>query len=105
MAHQIFEQSKFTWLELDFFLGAMHFALEEVHGEIADDEASGFRGLSGAANESLDAGEQFGKCERFGEVIVTAGLKAADAIIDGCFGAEDEDRGTDVFGSEIANEA
>src|SRR5689334_6347612 len=60
MAHQIFEQRKFARLELDFFFGPVHFALEQVHGEVADGEASGFRSLSCAANESLDTGEQFG---------------------------------------------
>jgi hypothetical protein len=97
MAHQVLKQGEFARLEIDFFLAAMHFAFEEVHGEVADSQASGFGSLSCAANESLDAGEQFGERKWFGEVIVAAGLKPADSVIDSCLGAEDEDGCADVF--------
>src|SRR5437660_8414863 len=105
MAHQIFEQSEFAWLELDFFFRPMHFAFEQVHREIADDETSRFRRLSCTANESLDAGEQFRESKGFGEVIVAAGLKAADAVIDSCLGAKDEDRSADIFVAEFPDDA
>src|SRR5580765_1294785 len=61
MAHEIFEQGKFARLKFDFFFAPMHFALQQVHGEVSDDEASGLGGLRGAADESLDTGEQFRK--------------------------------------------
>src|SRR5678815_690743 len=105
MTHQIFEQGKFARLEFDFFFTTMHFALQQVHGEIANGEASGFGSLSCATDEGLDAGEQFGESKGFGEVIVAARLETADTIIDGRLGAEDEDGSADVFVAEFANDA
>lgn len=52
----------------------------------------------------MDASEEFAEGEGFDEVIITAGLEAADAVIDGAFGAEEQDRGADVLGAELADE-
>ena len=65
----------------------------------------GSAGLGGTANQGLDAGQQFGERKRLGQVIVTAGLEALDAVIHGSLGAEDQDRDADAFGAKLLNEA
>ena len=47
----------------------------------------------------MDAGQKLGERERLRQVIVAAGLEAADAIIDGTLGAEEEDGGDAAGGT------
>jgi hypothetical protein len=104
VAHEVFEELELAGLEFDFFAGAVDGAVDEVEFEVGDLEGGGFCFAVGAADEGLDASEEFTKGERFDEVIITAGLESADAVIDGAFGAEEEDRGADVLGAELADE-
>ena len=105
VTHQIFEQSEFARLEVDFFFAAMDFAFEQIHGEIANDEAGWFGRLGGATNERLHAREQFGKCEWLGEIIIAACLEAADTVVHRSFGAENEDGGANVFATQLPDNA
>ena len=67
--------------------------------------AGGVGGAAGAADERLHAGEQFGKREGLGEVIVAAALQAEHAVVDGGAGAEDEHGRGDFFLAELAQRA
>ena len=57
-----------------------------------DGESRGLGRAGRAADERLHARQQLGERERLGQVVVAAGLEAADAIVDGPPGAQDEHR-------------
>ncbi len=105
VAHEVFQELELTGLELDFFPGAVDGAIDEIEFEVSDLEGGGFGFAVGASDEGLDAGEEFTEGERLDHVVVPAGLEAADAVIDGAFGAEEEHWCADVLGAEVADEA
>src|SRR5581483_4131894 len=105
VAQEVFEQGKFAALQLDFFAGAHGFAGKEVEFDVAAGEASGFDALGGAADEGVEAREQFGKSKRFGEVIVTPRLEAFDAVVHGGACAKDDDGRGNFFGAHALDEA
>src|SRR5581483_1610861 len=105
VAQEVFEQGKFAALQLDFFAGAHGFAGKEVEFDVAAGEASGFDALGGAADEGVEAREQFGKSKRFGEVIVTPRLEALDAVVHGGACAKDDDGRGNFFGAHALDEA
>jgi hypothetical protein len=64
---------------------------EQVERDAARAEfRHGLAGL-GAADEGLEAGVQLGEGEGLGEVVVAAGLQAADAVVELGAGTEDDD--------------
>src|SRR5581483_394442 len=105
VAHEVFEEGELARLQFDLFAGAGDFAGEQIQLEIADREAVGLGGVGGAADERLDAGEQFGEGEGFGEVIVAAGLEAFDAVVHGGLGAEDDHRHAEALLAQTLDEA
>jgi hypothetical protein len=82
VAQEVLEEEKFAGLEIDFGRAAPDFAGEEVHFEIGEGEAGDDGGGAGAADEGLQAGEQFGEGEGLGEVVVAAALEALDAVVE-----------------------
>src|SRR5580693_1513180 len=91
LAHQVFEQGGFARLQFHLLTAARDGARQEVKRQVADGQASGFGGLRGASDQGVEAGGQFGEGEGLGQVIVAAGLQAFDAVVQGGFGAEDDD--------------
>src|SRR5271155_1385689 len=81
VAHEIFQKRELAGLKLDFFSTAPHFPGKQIQREIPHRQPRRLAGVRGAADECLDARQQFGKCKRLGQVIVAAGLKTLDAVI------------------------
>src|ERR1043166_5167990 len=84
---------------------ANNLAVEQVESEFTHSEAAGFGGMSSAANEGLNAREQFRKGKRFDEVIVAAGLEAFHTVVHGRSGAEDQDREEHFFATQSLDKA
>jgi len=106
VAAEIFEQDEFLRGEGEGLAGAGGLAAEEVELEIEDAEAGGLGWRGGFPPEQIaQAGEQLGHGERLGEVIVATLLEAADAVVDGAAGGEDEDGGVDAELTEPEDES
>ena len=100
VAQQVFEQRELPRAELDRLRAALDLAGQEIERQVAGRQTRRFRGAGRAPDERLHAGEQLGEGERLGQVVVAAGLEAADAIVDGAPGAEDQHRHADAPGAQ-----
>src|SRR2546430_1464331 len=66
----------------------------QVDGEVDGGYDSGFlRGWGGAAQRGAHAGEEFVHAERFGDVVVGAGIQGVDLRGFGVPGGQDDDGG------------
>jgi len=95
VTHKILQEGEFFFGEGDGGAGSLDGEGEGVEGKIADREDR-VEGSVGAAGESAEAGEQFGKGERLGEIVVGAGVETGDFVVQLAFGSEDEDGGVIV---------
>ena len=100
VAQQVFEQRELARAQLDRLRAALHLARQQVEREVAGRQPGRLGGAGRAADERLHARQQFREGERLGQVVVAARLQAADAIVDGPPGAEDQDRHPDAPGAE-----
>src|SRR5262245_53518677 len=90
MESEVFENGIVASGHDDGFAGFGHGFGAGVDLNVAEVDAGiGFAG--GTADERTEAGEEFGEIERFDEVIVGAGVEAADAVFGGVAGSEHED--------------
>jgi len=97
VAAQIFEEDELLLGELKDLAGTRGFAAQEIEFKILHAEAGCVVGGGAVALEQISqAGEQLGERERLGEIVVSALLEAADAIVDGAARGEDENRRTDA---------
>jgi hypothetical protein len=92
VSHEKLEQGKLPRLQVNFFSAACNGSRHAVELDRAGGEGGPVRGPGVAADERLHAGEKLCERERFGEVVVAAGLKALHPLIDGAFCAQDEHR-------------
>src|SRR5207249_2671786 len=104
IAHEIFQERLLACLQFDLLPGAHDLAAQQIKHEIAHDQARRFARMGGAADQSLNAREQFGKREWLGQVIVATRLQAAHAIIDSSLRAEHNDRYADVLLAQLLHE-
>src|SRR5450432_916746 len=77
---QVFEKGVLLGGEVDILAGArdaMAAGIENEVGDVYYPEAQ----AGGAAEQGTEAGEKFLEIERLGEVIVSAGIEARDAIV------------------------
>ena len=93
VAHEVLQERKLERLQFDSLPGPHDLAGHQVHGDITGDQTGGFGGPAGPAQQGLHPGQKFGKGKRFGQVVVTAGLKAPNPVFGGAFGAQDDHRG------------
>src|SRR5882757_4994424 len=82
MLHQIFEQAEFARLERQLVLAACDAMGEPVELEIADTVERVLGRTAAAARQHLDAGQQLGEGIGFWQIVVAAGTKALDAVVD-----------------------
>jgi hypothetical protein len=87
MAHEEFEQTKFSGGEMDFPSSAEDATLGDFQGQVADPQGMSAR-LEYAALEGADTGEQDSKGEGLGYIVVGAGIKAFDDVGDGVAGSK-----------------
>jgi hypothetical protein len=88
---EVIEEGEFAGGEIDGVAGAFDFAGDGIDGEIVDLEEG--RDIVFSAEQGADAGEELIKIEGFDEVIIGAAIEAADAVLAGVAGGEDEDTG------------
>src|SRR5208337_1169065 len=86
-AHEILEQLELARQEFDRQASAAHLAVDQVHFQRADLQPGRAR-LSAAPHERFDAGAEFANVERLDEIVVAAGLQAADTLVHGRQGAD-----------------
>src|SRR5437660_2068482 len=92
VAHQVFEERELARADVDDLAGARHAPRQQIEDQVRDGQRRRLRRAGSAAHERLHAREQLGERERLGEVIVAAGLQAADAIVDRAPRAQNEHR-------------
>src|ERR1700722_8350881 len=102
--HQVFEQGEFARLQFHLLTGARHGACEQVESQIANGQAGRLGSLRGAADQSVQAGGQFGEGKRLGQIIVTAGLQPFDAVVQRGFGAENDDGRADFLAAQALDQ-
>jgi hypothetical protein len=98
-----FEEGVFAWGEGDAFAGAGDAAGGGVDFEVVDDE-HGIFGVVLAADEGADAGFEFAEDAGFGDVVIGAGVEAADAVFGVVLAGEDDDVGGDAFFAHLVEE-
>src|SRR6266581_680936 len=91
VAHKVFKQSEFLRAEIDVVTSAAHGVAHAVHFEVINLE-NGARGPAPSAQNSADARGEFGEGKRFCHVIVRAGIKPADALLDHAGAGHDDHR-------------
>ena len=105
IAHEIFKQGELQGLEIYLLLTAHDISGDEVHGEVFDLELVRFCYASGPADQCLDAGQEFRKGERLGQVIISACLEALYPVIHRTFRTQDEDRDVDPVPAHFLDKA
>src|SRR6476659_4433837 len=105
VAHQILEQRKLSRAESDFTAVAGNAASDEVHYQIADEEAGRVCSAAGSPDERLNASEELREREWLREVVVAAALESFYPVVDGVLRAEDDDRRPDALVAEVLDEA
>jgi hypothetical protein len=76
---------------------------DAVHFEILEFE-DGFLFRRSTAGKSADASLQLGESKRLGEVVIGAGIEAANAILHAVFGSKEEDGSAMAETTEIAHD-
>ena len=92
MAHQVLEQRELARAQIEGDAGALDTAREQVQDEVADDQPRGLGSGSRAADQRLHACQQLCESKWLDEVVVTAGLQTAHAIVHGATRAQDQHR-------------
>ena len=91
VAHQVGEQLEFARLQHHRFAGPRHLVRQQVHAEVGHGER-GFRvRVLRAAQQRVEARQQFAERERLHQVIVAAAFQATDALVHVAQRADDED--------------
>ena len=95
VAHQVLEQRELAGPEFDGAALSGRNPADQVEAQVADGQLVLHRRLGGPADQRVHARQQFGKCERLGEVVVAAGHEARDAVVHRVPRAEDQHRRPD----------
>ena len=80
-AHEIFEQLEFHRNELNLSAPVLHRPINQVHFQIAHPESDDAH-VAASAQQGFHPCSQLANIERLDQVIVTAGLKSGDSLID-----------------------
>ena len=91
MTHQVLKKLELARGQVQRLAAARNGTADHVHFEIPDSQSRAGLGDSSAA-ERPDASEQLGKRKGFYEIIVGAGIQAADTIFDGISRRQHQDR-------------
>src|SRR5260370_10752834 len=91
VAHKEFKQSEFLGAEIDVVTPAAHGVTDAIDFEVFNLENRP-RGPASPAHNSANARPEFGKGEGFGDVIVRAGIKPADALLHHAGSGHDDHR-------------
>src|SRR5690606_1499542 len=93
VAHQELQQPELSWLKVDARAGPCAGAGEQIQFEIRHPQPGLDLAWAPTANERLDARQQLAEGVRLGEIVVTAGLQSAYAVVDIAESAQEQDRG------------
>jgi hypothetical protein len=98
--HQLVQQRELLGRQRDAPLAPVHRAGRRVEHQVADVQLGGtFQGL--AAGQRPHPGQQFVQRERLGEIVVGAGVQAADLVEHGVAGGEHEHRHPAAAGADL----
>src|SRR4051812_25200704 len=92
VAHQVFEQRELTCAQLDVVPLPCGTSRHQVERQVANGEMGRGRSAGRPPDEGLDARQQLGKGERLGQVVVAAGFKSLDPVVDGAPCTENQHR-------------
>jgi hypothetical protein len=104
VANQVFEQRELPRPQVQRFPSAGDAPRQQIQHQVLNRQRRRFRRAGRATNQRLDPGQQFGECERFGEVVVAASLKAADAVVHASSSAENQDRRRDTAAPQLLDD-
>src|SRR2546427_9959687 len=103
VAHQEFQQSEFLRAEINVVAAAAHGMTDAVDFEVFNLENRA-RGPRSPAQNSTNARGKFGEGKWFCDVIVRAGVKTADALLNHAGAGDDHDRQVWPFGANAAQD-
>ena len=83
---------------------ARHAARQQVERQVLDGQRRRLRRARGSPDERLDARQQLGEREGFGEVVVAAGLQAPHAIVHGSPRAQNQHRRGPAPAAQLVDE-
>src|SRR5436190_15594794 len=78
--HQILEQRELARTQVEHGAAAGYAARQEIEHQVVHGEGGRLRCPRGTSYQRLDARQELGEGERLGQIIVAAGLEAADPI-------------------------
>ena len=82
--------------EVDVLVAAEDLVAPLVEHEVAQAQHVAGQVAGGAAQDGLHAGDDLGEAERLGDVVVAAGAKRLDLVLDCALCGEEEDRGLEA---------
>src|SRR5262245_40637143 len=82
VAHQILEQAKFEWTELDDQVASRHPAIDTIHLEIGDAQNRLPSCERWTARDRVKSCEEFRVLERLGQVVVTPSVEALNFVVE-----------------------
>ena len=103
-SHEIFQQGKLDRLKFDLLAPSGHLPREKVHGQIPHGQTGWFRKAACPPDQCLHPGKKLGESEGLGEIIIASGLKPLDPVVNGPFGAQDDDRRADLLFPHLFDE-
>ncbi len=93
MRGQVFQQAKFAHCGQNVASVDLHGHRGDVDFQIAEPEHfTAARRLTQPAQHAADAGDQFARAERFGDVVIAAEFETFDAVGFGGLGSQENDR-------------
>src|SRR5579859_3746142 len=103
MGNQVAEKLELAGGKLDRLAFPGHFLAAKIDGQIFETEhgVGQLAGSLGAAQERLDAGQQFGYFEGLGQVIVGAQLQSCDPVVDTSASGQHQNRQIDVAMAQL----
>ena len=104
VAHQVFEQRELARPQVDRLPAARHAPRQQVQHQVVDRQRRRLGRARRAADQRLHAREQLGERERLGQVVVAAGLQAADAVVDRPPRAQNQHRRRDAAPAQLLDE-
>src|SRR3989337_4327544 len=105
ITYKVFEQGKFTGLQVNLFIRSGNLAFKNVHREISKCQASGLSGAAGSADKCLYPCKKLRKRKWLSQVVVAPCLKPFNPSIHGTLTAQDDNGSIHLLPPKLFNKA
>ena len=99
--HQQFQQTELDRGEIDITTGPRDPACGEIESQIVDDQDR-YGSDTGPPNHGIQPGQELGKIKRLRDVIVGTRVQAVNPVLNRTHGGQQNDRGHDSCGPNVA---